>query len=354
MVRVMLEGVHVHRKKLANGETREYHYAWRGAGAPRLKGKPGSPEYIKSYNDAHAERQRHTPSEDTIAGLSMLYQQSAEFDALKRSTRDENARQLKRIVAKFGSMKTIAVEAKGSRRVFKRWRDSMKATPRTADKHWAMLRSLFEWAIDQEIITRNPCLRGGKLAKSTRREIVWSNAQITKFMLAAPDNLQLAMLLALWTSQRQGDLLSFQWSQYDGTHIRLTQQKTGRRVCILVASELKVALDRAPRTSTRVLLSANGTPWASRHSFKRAWTRVCERAEIEGVTFHDLRGTALTRIVVDANPTSLELASISGHSPQSADRVLDEHYIAPAQGVGDDVIRRLEKNQKRTRGVERL
>ena len=38
------------------------------------------------------------------------------------------------------------------------------------------------------------------------------------------------MMLALWTGQRQGDLLRLPWSAYDGNHIRLRQSKTGRRI----------------------------------------------------------------------------------------------------------------------------
>jgi integrase len=33
------------------------------------------------------------------------------------------------------------------------------------------------------------------------------------------------LLLALWTGQRQADLISLTWTQYDGTHIRLRQSK---------------------------------------------------------------------------------------------------------------------------------
>lgn len=45
----------------------------------------------------------------------------------------------------------------------------------------------------------------------------------------ASEELKLALVLALWTGQRQGDLLRLPWSLYDGTHIRLRQSKTGRR-----------------------------------------------------------------------------------------------------------------------------
>jgi hypothetical protein len=47
----------------------------------------------------------------------------------------------------------------------------------------------------------------------------------------------------LWTGQRQGDLLRLPWSAYDGTHIRLRQSKTGRRVEIKAGAPLKAALD---------------------------------------------------------------------------------------------------------------
>jgi len=43
--------------------------------------------------------------------------------------------------------------------------------------------------------------------------------------------IQLALMLAIWTSQRQGDLLRLPWSAYDGTHIWLQQSKTGRAHC---------------------------------------------------------------------------------------------------------------------------
>src|SRR4051812_2606004 len=54
-----------------------------------------------------------------------------------------------------------------------------------------------------------------------------------------------ALLLALWTGQRQGDLLRLCWTNYDGTHIRLRQSKGQKRVTIPVGTPLKLALDAA-------------------------------------------------------------------------------------------------------------
>ena len=53
----------------------------------------------------------------------------------------------------------------------------------------------------------------------------------------------LAFMLALWTGQRQGDLLRLTWGAYDGTFIRLKQSKGGVRVVIPVGAPLKAVLE---------------------------------------------------------------------------------------------------------------
>ena len=52
-MRIRLKGLNCSRKKLANGEITTYWYAWRGG--PRLDGRPGSTEFIASYNRAVVE-----------------------------------------------------------------------------------------------------------------------------------------------------------------------------------------------------------------------------------------------------------------------------------------------------------
>jgi hypothetical protein len=70
-------------------------------------------------------------------------------------------------------------------------------------------------------------------------------------------------MLAVWTGQRQGDLLVLPWSAYDGQFIRLRQRKgkkgKGRRVKIPVGAPLKVMLDRTPRVATVILTTTNET-----------------------------------------------------------------------------------------------
>ena len=53
-MRVRLKGINRVKKRLADGSQVVYYYAWKGG--PRLKGTPGSPEFIDSYNSALEHR----------------------------------------------------------------------------------------------------------------------------------------------------------------------------------------------------------------------------------------------------------------------------------------------------------
>jgi integrase len=150
----------------------------------------------------------------------------------------------------------------------------------------------------------------------------------------------LPLLLALWTGQRQGDILHLPWSAYDGKHIRLKQSKGGRRVVIPVGAPLKAALDATLRRSPIILATLSGKPWTA-DGFRASWGKACKKASIVGVTFHDLRGTAVTRLAI-AGCTEAEIATITGHSMSSVRAILDTHYLSRDPALAESAIRKLE------------
>ena len=131
------------------------------------------------------------------------------------------------------------------------------------------------------------------------------------FVEKAPRHLHLPLTLALWTGQRQGDLLRLAWSAYDGTNIALRQSKTGARVLIPVGRPLKAALDSTPKRSPLILVNSDDKPWTP-DGFRSSWRKACKNAGIIGVTFSDLRGTSVTRLAL-AERTEAQIASITGH-----------------------------------------
>ena len=135
-MRVDLKGIHPAHVKLADGTKKIYYYAWRGG--PRLRGQPGSPDFIASYNEAIALR---VPTPDGhLQNLLDGYQRSQNFLQKRERTRRDYIRQIKIIEAEFGDFPLKALSAKQSRGVFKDWRDRLALkSVRQADYAWTVL-----------------------------------------------------------------------------------------------------------------------------------------------------------------------------------------------------------------------
>lgn len=175
-----------------------------------------------------------------------------------------------------------------------------------------------------------------------------------------------AIVLGLWTGQRQQDRLALVETQFigNGGRIVFRQAKTGKRVTVPAAADLveRLAAARARKraqgvTSLHVVVSPHtGQPYAADHYRHEA--RDVIKAAAEGVRDDaggwklaptpsladfrdaDLRDTSLTWLAL-AGCTLDEICSISGHSRRSALTVL-EHYIDPDAGFSMAAIEKLE------------
>jgi integrase len=340
-MRVRLKGINSKRKRLADGSFRTYYWAWKGG--PPLRGEPGTPEFIASYNEAVARRVM--PPRGTLLSVLQGYQASDDFLKLAARSRADYVGKIKVIEKTFGDFPLSAFTDKRTRGIFKAWRERLAITSRRqADYAWVVLARVLSWGMDRGLVAENPCARGGRLYRGSRAEKIWTEADEAAFLERAPSHLHLPLLLALWTGQRQGDLLRLPWSAYDGKHIRLRQSKGGARVVIRVGAPLKAALDAAPRRSTIILTTSDGRPWTP-DVFRAPWGKACRKAGITGVTFHDLRGTAVTRLAI-AECTEPEIAPITGHSLRSVRAILDTHYLARDPALGDSAITKLETRTK--------
>ena len=140
---------------------------------------------------------------------------SAEFDTtLAASTKVEYRRMLTKAETEFGEMPIAALDDPRVRREFMDWREKVARSSgeREADNRLSAISAMLTWAVERGNITANH-LRGFKrLYHADRSEIIWLPEHIAAFMTAAPIEMQRAMILALHTGQRQGDLLRLPWS----------------------------------------------------------------------------------------------------------------------------------------------
>ena len=68
-------------------------------------------------------------------------------------------------------------------------------------------------------------------------------------------------------------------------------------------------------------------------------------AGIVGVTFHDLRGTAVTRLAI-VGCTEAEIATITGHSLRDVRSILDANYLHRDPALAESAIKKLERGTK--------
>ena len=163
-------------------------------------------------------------------------------------------------------------------------------------------------------------------------------------MAVAPVEMQRAFILGLETGIRQGDLLRLPWSAYNGREIKLTQSKTENPVIIACTQELRAMLDSMPRVCPIILTNSQGRPFES-GVFKTTFRRALEKAGLKGrVNFHSLRRTFATRLA-EAGCTEAEIAGNTGHTLQSASRILAK-YVARTSITSHNGIAKLENARK--------
>src|SRR5262245_42847938 len=96
MVRIELKGI-----ATATAKGKRYYYAWRGG--PRLRGEPGSPEFVASYNEAI--EQSRAPDMSRFRGLVTAYKASKDYAKLAASTQKNWATWLDLIADYFGDLR---------------------------------------------------------------------------------------------------------------------------------------------------------------------------------------------------------------------------------------------------------
>lgn len=120
--------------------------------------------------------------------------------------------------------------------------------------------------------------------------------------------LQPLLIVALETAMRRGELLGMKWADVhlDRAIVRLPLTKNGTSRWVPLSSRAVAAL----RTLDA---SAGERPFPVAHAaLSKMFDRLCVRAVLPDLRFHDLRHTAATRLA-EKLPNVIELAAVTGH-----------------------------------------
>jgi integrase len=267
---------------------------------------------------------------------------------LKPTTRQQYAGTLRRHV--LPHLGGYALEELTSARV-RSWYAALarSTSPTPTRQAYALLRTILNSAVDDEILLRNPCrIRGAGVAHSAERPIA-TLAQVDALAEAVYPRYRALVLMAAWTGARWGELIALTRDRLDLTtgQMRIDRQyvllkaeqdqparvvlqspKTaaGRRTVHVpphllptIAAHL---LEHVPPGCDLVFPNDKGEP-LHRGSFTTVWHRARERAGLPGFHFHDLRHTGNT-LAATTGASTRELMARMGHASMRA-AVLYQH-----------------------------
>lgn len=184
--------------------------------------------------------------------------------------------------------------------------------------HLKRIRRLFKVAVEQQWLTVNPFEKGGPLIVESfevERTRTLSPDEETR-LLAACDNgyrrhLVPLIIFAIETGCRRGEILSLRWSAVNLTgrviKIEALNTKTLKPRLVPISERLRTTLVKLRQNQLR----PNSRVFQI-NDFKTGWRKACELASLDDLHFHDLRHTAITRMLKYI-PAPL-VKKISGHT----------------------------------------
>lgn len=346
MAMVDLEGVY---KVTSKGHI--YYYAWRGRGAPRLKGDPGSEEFLDSLQEARAGRKMGAKGK--VSGLCAMFRLSDPWNGRGRKPISEKTKAswttwLDRIQETFGALSIGQFDRPAMRPRITKWRDGYAATPRAADMGVQVLSRLLSFAQAEGLLLNNICAGIEGIYENDRSGKIWTDADFERLSPNAPLRLYQAATLASLTGLRKSVLKHASWThlKLNSLEIRSNKGRNGRPgkvVIIPLYSELRDFIDTLPKIATTLLVNTEGRPWGA--GFDSSWQRALERAGIDDLHFHDLRGTAATKFY-KGGLSIREIAEIMGWSEDYVEELINT-YVKKDELLLDR-IRRMDEYAART------
>lgn len=346
MAMVDLKGLY---KVTAKG--RVYWYAWKGKGAPRLQGEPGSPEFAASYAEALESRRG---DKRKLSHLCAMFRASDHWRGIgpkpiSAKTKASWTVWLDRIQKEFGELSIIQFDRPQIRPRIAKWRNTYAATPRAADMGIQVFSRLLSFGMAEGLLMHNICKGIDGIYANDRSELIWTEDDLAKLKAhASPEIMQAARLAAL-TGLRQGDLLRLRWWHVKERSIEIEAAKSrkngrkGKTTLVPLYGALRDYLAELPKRATTILVNTDGDSWAT--GFGSSWAKACERAGITDLHFHDLRGTAATNFY-RADYTLREIAQLMAWSEANVQAIIDRYVNRDA--ILMDRIRRMDEHTART------
>jgi integrase len=280
-----------------------------------IKARFGSPEFAAEYHAAirgEIEVARPKRRQGTLAWLVAQYQASSAWSSLAKATKKQRANILKHVIDGAGDMPIGDV----TRAHILDGRERRARTPSQANNFLNTMRYLFKWAVERELMDKDPTDGVKSLRHPEGGFHPWSEEEIASFEARWPIGTRerLALEIFLCTGLRRGDAARLGRQHVRNGVILIRAEKTGAQLAIPVLKELQATIEATPTGNLTFLATANGKPM-TKESLGNWFRDTCQAAGVPG-SARGLRKAAAARLA-NASVSEAELDAIMGWTPGS-------------------------------------
>jgi integrase len=265
----------------------------------------------------------------------------------------------------------------------RRWRKNLldaQVSAVTLAKAYRLLKAIFNTAVDDGLIRRNPCrIKGAGQEKSPERPVL-TVPQVYALADAMPDRYRALVLLTVFGSLRWGELAALRRSDIDfqARTVRISRQLSEQRgggftfgppksdagyrtiaIPAVITPDLAshTVTFAAPGDDGLVFTSSEGKPLRRSNFCRRVWHPALRTARLPAIHFHDdLRHTG-NQFAADEGASLRELMDRMGHSTTRAAMAYlhgsDERQQVIADALSSRAAAELNRPETRPSGTQR-
>ncbi len=239
--------------------------------------------------------------------------------------------------ATFGELALSEINGQRLALMVKHWEQPGDAHPKGLGAHsirlyLALISHLYtiarsEWGMP-ELVNPVPLIRKPKLPRGRDRRLI-GNEEERLLVACEKTNPELADIVrfAIETAMRQAEIMGLTWDRIDFRNhtafLQDTKNGESRLVPLSVAAE-----DCLKRQRERLDSAAKGKVWSyTIEGMRASYFKALKKAGIEGMTFHDLRHEATSRLCERGLPI-MTVQAITGH--KSTQMLKRYTHISPA------------------------
>ena len=199
----------------------------------------------------------------------------------------------------------------------------MADTPNMSNRVISVLRAVFTYALEQQIVDSNPCI-GVRRHLEHKRDRYITHGEFQAICANSSDNMRVIYEMCYLTGQRIGDVLAIRLADISAEGIAFKQEKTNARLLVQMTADLEQliarvkALPRKIRGLTLFCSPRGGKP-VHYSSVKDAFAISCKKAGVEDASLHDLRAKSLS----DTDDQGNDAQKLGGHT----DAKMTQRYL---------------------------